>query len=49
VVRSTDPKADAIRRAATPHRFDGRRVKKIFQAFDPLTLPLFLEFGSVLF
>lgn len=49
VVRSTDPKADSIARLATLIGFDGKRVKEIVQAFDPVTLPLFLELGSVLF
>jgi hypothetical protein len=29
--------------------FDGNHVRAIFQAFDPLLLPLFLEMGSILF
>ena len=49
VVRSTDPKADSIARLAALIGFDGKYVREIVQAFDPVTLPLFLEFGSVLF
>jgi hypothetical protein len=49
VVRSADPKADAIARLVSLVGGDGEQAKAIVQAFDPVTLPLFLEFGSVLF
>ena len=49
VVKSSDPKADAIARLATLLGQDGDRVKEIVVAFDPVVLPLFLEFGSIAF
>lgn len=47
VVRSSDPKADAIARLATLLGFDGKWIKEVVAAFDPVLIPLFLELGSV--
>jgi CBS domain-containing protein len=49
VVRSSDPKADAIARLVSLVGGNGERAKAIVAAIDPVTLPLFLELGSVLF
>jgi transposase-like protein len=49
VVKSADPKADAIARLASLSGFDADRTKEIVAATDPVLLPLFLELGSVLF
>jgi hypothetical protein len=46
---AVDPRADAIQRIATLVGLDGNHVRAIVQALDPLVLPLFLEFGSILF
>ena len=48
-VRSTDARADAIGRLATLLDGNGERVKAIVTAFDPIVLPIFLEFGSIVF
>lgn len=49
VVRSSDPKADAIARLVSLLGGSGEKAKAIVAAIDPVTLPLFLELGSVLF
>ena len=49
VVRSADPKADAIARLVSLVGGDGDFAKAIVRAVDPVVLPLFLESGSVLF
>ena len=46
---AVDPRADAIQRIATLLGFQGEQVRAIVQALDPLVLPMFLEFGSMLF
>jgi hypothetical protein len=46
---AVDPRADAIQRIATLVGLDGDHIRAIVQAIDPLVLPLFLEFGSIVF
>ena len=48
-VRSTNARADAIGRLATLVGGNGAQTKEIVAAFDPILLPLFLEFGSIVF
>lgn len=49
VVKSTDPRADAVARLVTLAGGNGGKAREIVAAFDPLLLPLFLEFGSIVF
>jgi hypothetical protein len=49
VVKSTDPRADAVARLVTLVGGNGAKVQEIVAALDPLLLPLFLEFGSIVF
>ena len=49
VVKSTDPKADAVARIVTLAGGNGGKAREIVAAFDPIVLPLFLEFGSIVF
>ena len=49
VVRSTDPKVDAIVRLASLAGLDADHTREIVGALDPVAMPLFLELGSVLF
>ena len=48
-VRSTNARADAIGRLATLVGGNGERTKEIVAVLDPILLPLFLEFGSIVF
>jgi hypothetical protein len=47
VVRSTDPKADAVARLASLIGGNGPKVKEIVATLDPILIPMFLELGSV--
>lgn len=49
VVRSTDPRADAVARLVTVMGGNGAKAREIVAALDPIVLPLFLEFGSIVF
>lgn len=49
VVRATDPRADAVARIVTLVGGNGGKAREIVAAFDPIVLPLFLEFGSIVF
>ena len=49
VVKNTDPRADAVARIVTLVGGNGAKVREIVAALDPLLLPLFLEFGSIVF
>ena len=46
---ATDPRSDAIAKLAFLLGFDGKRVREVVSACDPLILPLFLEFAAALF
>lgn len=49
VVKSTDPRADAVARLVTLGGGNGAQAREIVAALDPIVLPLFLEFGSIVF
>jgi hypothetical protein len=46
---AVDPRADALGRLAELFGQDGKRVRGIVAALDPVVLPLFLEAGCILF
>lgn len=49
VVKSTDPRADAVARIVSLVGGNGGKAREIVAALDPIVLPLFLEFGSIVF
>jgi hypothetical protein len=46
---AVDPRSDAIAKLADLVGLDGKRVRAIVAALDPIVLPMFLEVGCILF